>query len=74
MAMSLHSDILRILDNDENMSQHSRRSYWTNQIILMVRKDAARDLSVWIHENHPQIKGWSDIPVDEALDIVEGKP
>jgi hypothetical protein len=37
------------------------------------RKDAARDLSVWIHENHPQIKGYADIPVEEALDIVEGK-
>jgi hypothetical protein len=40
--MSLHSDILRILDNAENMSQHGRRSYWTDQIILMVRQDAAQ--------------------------------
>lgn len=40
--MSLRSDILRILDNPENMSQHGRRSYWTDQIILMVRQDAVQ--------------------------------
>jgi hypothetical protein len=37
--MSLRSDILRILDRDENMSQHGRRQYWTDQIILMVQRD-----------------------------------
>jgi hypothetical protein len=37
------------------------------------RKDAARDLRVWIHDNHPGIKGWADIPVEEMFNIIEGK-
>jgi hypothetical protein len=38
------------------------------------RKDAARDLRAWIHDNHPSIKGYADIYVEGALDVVEGKP
>jgi hypothetical protein len=42
-------------------------------LIREVRKDAARDLRQWIHENHPIIKGYSDIYVEGALMVVEGK-
>jgi hypothetical protein len=38
------------------------------------RMDAARDLRLWIGQNAPPIKGWADVYVDEALDVVEGKP
>ena len=38
------------------------------------RRDAARDLRTWIGDKHRPIKGWVDLPVDEALDIVEGRP
>lgn len=40
--MGLYSDILRILDNPENMSQHGRRAYWAHQIVLMAREDAVQ--------------------------------
>ena len=49
--MGLYSDILRILDNPENMSQHSRRSYWAHQIILMAREDAVQRVeALWQDE------------------------
>jgi hypothetical protein len=38
------------------------------------RKDAARDLRMWIHDNHPILKGYADIYVEGALAVVEGKP
>lgn len=40
--MGLYSNILRILDNPENMSQHGRRAYWAHQIVLMAREDAVQ--------------------------------
>lgn len=39
MKLSLRQMVLNILDDPENMKWHSRRSYWTDQIILLVRKD-----------------------------------
>jgi hypothetical protein len=50
--MSLHSDILRIIDNPENMSQHGRRMYWTDEIILLVRQDAVQRIEAlpWTSE------------------------
>jgi hypothetical protein len=38
------------------------------------RKQAARDLREWIFNTYPSIKGYSDIYVEAALDVVEGKP
>jgi hypothetical protein len=38
------------------------------------RTAAARDLRVWIHNDYPVIKGWADIYVEAAYDVVEGKP
>jgi hypothetical protein len=36
---SLHQEIMRILDDSENMKTHQRREYWASQIILLVRRD-----------------------------------
>jgi hypothetical protein len=36
------------------------------------REDAARDLRLWIHDTHPIIKGFADVDVDAALDVVAG--
>jgi hypothetical protein len=51
---------------------------WLCDIIAKVRADertdAARDLRLWIRDNYPSIKGYSDVNVEEALTVVEGKP
>jgi hypothetical protein len=43
-------------------------------VVAMIRKDAARDLRLWIGAHYPAIKGWTDINVEEALAVVEGAP
>jgi hypothetical protein len=35
----LYLEIVRILDNEENMLTHQRREYWASEIILLVRRD-----------------------------------
>jgi len=69
--MGLYSNILRILDNPENMSQHGRRAYWAHQIVLMAREDAVQRVEALPTEpidRHAAV--WS---LDEVIAAIKGE-
>jgi 4'-phosphopantetheinyl transferase EntD len=45
-----------------------------NAAHIEARREAARDLQAWVQAHYPIIKGTVDIPIWDALDVVEGKP